>query len=94
MIRLIIADDHPVIRDGIKTILSKEKDIVLVATVENGLELLEMLKEKQTDIILMDVNMPEMNGIEATKRVRKEFPEINKEITINNFQISNLSALR
>ena len=76
MIRLIIADDHPVIRDGIKTILSKEKDIVLVATVENGLELMDTLEEKQADIILMDVNMPEMNGIEATKRVRKEFPDI------------------
>jgi len=75
MIRLIIADDHPVIRDGIKTILLKEKGIVLVATVENGLELLNVLKDNQADVILMDVNMPEMNGIEATKRVREEYPK-------------------
>ena len=76
MIRLIIADDHPVIRDGIKTILSREKDVVLVATVENGAELMEVLKTKEADIILMDVNMPEMNGIEATKKVKKKYPEM------------------
>lgn len=76
MIRLIIADDHPVIRDGIKTILEKEKSIELVATVENGIELLEILQKKETDVVLMDVNMPEMNGIEATKKVKKNHPEI------------------
>ena len=76
MIRLIIADDHPVIRDGLKTILEKERDIKLVATVDNGKQLLDLLEKKQADVILMDVNMPEMNGIEATKKVRKTYPEI------------------
>ena len=76
MIRLIIADDHPVIRDGIKIILEKYKDIELIATVENGSELLKILEEKETDIVLMDVNMPEMNGIEATRQLKTKYPDI------------------
>ena len=76
MIRLIIADDHPVIIGGLKTILEKEAEISLVAEVHNGIELLKILKNQKADVILMDVNMPEMNGIEATKQVKKNHPEI------------------
>jgi len=76
LIRLIIADDHPVIIGGLKTILEKEKGISLIAEVHNGLELLELLEKQQADVILMDVNMPEMNGVEATKKVRKQHPKI------------------
>jgi DNA-binding NarL/FixJ family response regulator len=75
LIRLIIADDHPVIIGGLKTILEKEEGISLIAEVHNGIELLDLLKKKTADVILMDVNMPEMNGIEATKHVKKQFPE-------------------
>lgn len=76
MIRLIIADDHPVISDGIKLILEKEKDIQLVATVSNGIELLNVLETEQADVILMDVNMPEMSGIEATQKIKDNYPTI------------------
>lgn len=76
MIRLIIADDHPVIINGLKTILENEETITLIAEVHNGIELLKLLKKQKADVILMDVNMPEMNGIEATKEVKKKFPEI------------------
>lgn len=76
MIRLIIADDHPVISDGIKLILEKEKDIQLVATVSNGIELLNVLETEQADVILMDVNMPEMSGIEATQKIKEKYPAI------------------
>lgn len=76
MIRLIITDDHPVIRDGIKTILTTEEDIDLVGCAGSGDELLELLKTQETDVILMDINMPGMNGIEATKAVKKKYPEI------------------
>lgn len=76
MIRLIIADDHPVIRDGIKSILISEKDINLVGCAGNGDELLKMLETTKADVILMDINMPGMNGIEATKQVKKKYPEI------------------
>lgn len=76
MIRLIIADDHPVIIGGLKTILEKEEGISLIAEVHNGIELLDLLQQQEADVILMDVNMPEMNGVEATKQVKKQFPNI------------------
>jgi DNA-binding NarL/FixJ family response regulator len=76
MITLIIADDHPVIIGGIKTIIEDENDIKLLATVNDGNSLLEKLVELSPDIILMDINMPGLNGIEATKMVKKEYPKI------------------
>lgn len=76
MIRLIITDDHPVIRDGIKTILTNDNEIELVACASDGAELLEILEETEADVILMDINMPGMNGIEATKIVKKKHPDI------------------
>ena len=85
LIRLIIADDHPVIIGGLKTILEKEEGISLIAEVHNGLELLELLKEQEADVILMDVNMPEMNGVEATKQVRRLHPEI-KILAFSQYQ--------
>lgn len=76
MIRLIIADDHPVIIDGIKIILDREKDIHLVAEVYDGKQLLEFLDNEKVDVVLTDVNMPELNGIEVTRIIRQKYPEI------------------
>lgn len=76
MIRLIIADDHPVIIDGIKTILEKEKDIQLVAQVNDGNQILEALEQQQADIVLTDINMPGLNGIDATKIIREKYPDV------------------
>lgn len=76
MIRLIITDDHPVIRDGVKTILTNEKDIDMVACAGSGEELLEILETKKADVVLLDINMPDMNGIEAAKLVKEKYPNI------------------
>lgn len=76
MIKLIIADDHPVIIDGISAFLEKEEDIQLLATVNNGSQLMEILPGQRPDVVLMDINMPQMNGIEATIKLKKEYPEI------------------
>ena len=77
-IRLIIADDHALIRDGLKKILSMEdnSEISLVAEAHNGKEAISLSKELKPDIILMDINMPEVNGIEATKVIKETEPEI------------------
>lgn len=76
MIRLIITDDHPIVRDGIETILRDVEDIELVGWAGNGNELMDMLEHTEVDVILMDINMPGINGIEATKLVRRKHPEI------------------
>lgn len=76
MIRLLLADDHPVIRDGISSILDNEPDIKLVDCAHDGDHLLELLERVKVDVVLMDINMPGTNGIEATKLVKKKHPEI------------------
>jgi DNA-binding NarL/FixJ family response regulator len=84
MIRLIVTDDHPVVKDGIETILATQNEIELVAFVGSGLELMETLEKKKADVILMDINMPGMNGIEATQLVKKNYPGI-KILTFSQY---------
>jgi DNA-binding NarL/FixJ family response regulator len=77
MINLLIADDHQLLIDGITTTLEDVRGIRISAIAKNGREVLEILDEnKDIDIILMDINMPEMDGLECTKLVKKKYPEI------------------
>ncbi len=76
MIRIIIADDHQMFIDGVKALLKNEKDIKVVGEALNGVEVLSLLSRENTDIILLDVNMPEMDGIEATNQIRMKFPSV------------------
>ncbi len=76
MIELVIVDDHPLILDGMKTALKENKEIMLRGVAESGVKLLEMLKFISCDVIIMDINMPDMDGIEATQQVLKKHPEI------------------
>ena len=76
MIKVIITDDHPSLREGISTVLKHEKDIEVIGFAENGSDLLELLESKKPDIVLIDINMPVMNGIDATKIIRGRFPDV------------------
>lgn len=76
MIKLIIADDHQLFIDGIKSLVKSMKNMEIIAEVGNGKELMETLANTSCDLILMDINMPEMDGIEATKQVKDKFPSI------------------
>jgi len=76
MIKILIADDHQMFIDGLKSILSQQEQCEIIAEANNGLEVLEQLKMHAIDVVLMDVNMPEMDGIEATKKVRELHPEV------------------
>lgn len=71
MIRILIADDHPLIRQGIKQILELEEDMTVVAQAGNGDEAVRMAQETKPDIILMDINMPDINGIQAISRLKE-----------------------
>ncbi len=71
-INLLIADDHSMVRQGLKQILELEKDIVVTAQASNGNEAVRLAKECKPDIILMDINMPGINGLQAIKEIKQE----------------------
>jgi DNA-binding NarL/FixJ family response regulator len=74
-ISILAVDDHPVLRQGLAALLSNEPDMHLVAEAENGIEATEQFRLHQPDVTLLDVQMPEMNGIEAIVAIRAEFPQ-------------------
>jgi DNA-binding NarL/FixJ family response regulator len=77
MIKLLIADDHIIFREGLKLILTERKeDILVVGEAYSGKQLIETLNSKDVDIILMDILMPEIDGLEATRYIKKHFPHI------------------
>lgn len=75
-IRILIADDHRVVREGLAAILKSRNDMDVVGEAINGFEVIEKTKALKPDVILMDISMPQMNGVEATRAVRKISPEI------------------
>jgi YesN/AraC family two-component response regulator len=74
MITILIADDQTLMREGLKTILDLENDMRVIGTAENGQQAYEMVREHKPDIVLMDIKMPVMDGIESTKKIKKDFP--------------------
>ncbi|MBP2477414.1 DNA-binding NarL/FixJ family response regulator [Crossiella equi] len=73
-IRLLIVDDHPIVRNGLVAAFTTEPDIEVVAEASNGLEALEAAKTHQIDVALMDLRMPEMDGVQATRALRQDSP--------------------
>ena len=77
MIRILIADDHPFFREGLTRVLNEVPGMSVVASVSNGLEAVSRGAEFKPDVVLMDVNMPKLGGVEATRQLRKIFPQIS-----------------
>jgi len=75
MIRVLTVDDHPLLRDGIAALIGSEEDMELIGEASNGREGLDMFRKFRPDVTLMDLQMPEMNGIDAIGAIRGEFPE-------------------
>jgi DNA-binding NarL/FixJ family response regulator len=73
-IKILTVDDHPILREGIAAIIENHADIVLVGEAANGREAIECFRKVHPDVTLMDLVMPEMNGIDTTVAIRKEFP--------------------
>ena len=75
-IRVLLADDHPLVRSGIRSVLDRISRIQVVAEAGNGHEALRLIEEYQPDVVLMDIAMPGLNGLQATARITKEFPNV------------------
>lgn len=75
-IKLVIIDDHQLFREGVKRILSLEPNLEVVAEGDDGEVAIQLVQQHQPDVILMDINMPKVNGVEATKRLIETFPNV------------------
>ena len=74
--RIVIAEDHTILREGLKALLSLSTELVVVGEAEDGRAAVRIATELKPDLMLMDLSMPRMNGIEAIKEIKKQHPEI------------------
>jgi two-component system response regulator NreC len=74
-IRVLLADDHAVVRDGLRALLDESKDIQVIDVAADGLETVRKARELKPDIVVMDITMPHLNGVEATRRVLQDCPD-------------------
>ena len=94
-IRILIADDHGVVREGLRAVLGSEPDMEVVGEAATGKEVVERAAELGPDVILMDIQMPELNGIEATRRILEANPEVGVVVlTMFEDDDSVFSAMR
>ena len=76
MIRVLVVDDHAILRDGIRSILESQEDVIVVGEASDGAEALEFVSKLLPDIVLMDISMPNTNGLEATRLIKERFPQV------------------
>jgi len=75
-IRIILADDHKIIRDGLRTLLESESDMEVIADADNGRKAIKRVGELVPDVVIMDITMPDMNGIDATRNIIRKAPGV------------------
>lgn len=75
LVRIVLIDDHKIFREGVKKVVEMEKDFIVVGEAGDGYEALELVESVQPDVILMDINMPRMNGVEATEAILENVPD-------------------
>jgi DNA-binding NarL/FixJ family response regulator len=76
MIKIVLADDHQIVRHGLRSLLSAEPDMEVVGEADNGRSVVRLAQEKSPQIVIMDISMPDLNGIEATRQIIGEVPGI------------------
>lgn len=75
-IKVLVVDDHQMVREGLKLLLAAEPDLELVGQALDGQQAIEMVDELQPDVVVMDIGLPVMDGIEATRRIREAHPQV------------------
>jgi two-component system, NarL family, invasion response regulator UvrY len=76
MIKILIADDHPIIRHGLKQIITEESDMKISGEAESGTAIFELLKKNKYDILILDISLPDINGIEVLNKLKKTYPDL------------------
>ena len=89
-IRLLVVDDHPVVRKGINLCLAQRENLVVVGEAGDGREALRLARELQHDLVLMDINMPEMDGLAVTETLQRELPKIKVLILSTNGHLDDV----
>ncbi|MGY1775338.1 response regulator [Geodermatophilus sp. SYSU D00804] len=95
MIRVLVVDDQRLVREGLTALLELVEDLELVGVAEHGAQALDQVAEQQPDVVLMDLRMPVMDGVEATRRIRRDHPDVEVVVlTTHADDDSVLAALR
>jgi len=76
MLSVVLAEDHSTVREGIKMLVNAQTDMRVIGEAGNGAAAIKTVREKRPDVVVMDISMPEMNGLKATRRLKTEFPDI------------------
>ncbi len=91
MIKLLVADNHPIVRFGIETLLEQQEDIRLIGEVPTTRKLFEKLEEETPDVLVLEMDIPEINGVAALRKIRSEYPEV--KVLIYSGQSEDVYAL-
>ncbi len=75
-VRILLADDHTILREGIKVLLNRERDMEIVAEAEDGAQALEQVRSVKPDVVVMDISMPKIGGLEVTREITETFPDV------------------
>jgi DNA-binding NarL/FixJ family response regulator len=93
-LRVVIADDHPVVQQGLTLVLSEASDVDLVGTASDGLEAVALVAEHQPDVVIMDLHMPGLDGVAATRRITADWPAAVLVLTMHDDDDLLLAAIR